>query len=412
MASAEPTAKAGWEVKTLGEVLSVIKNGVNCKQNKDGKGVPISRIETIAQANIDYDRVGYAELSESDKVKYRLERGDILFSHINSAIHVGKTAILESEDALYHGVNLLLMRCHDAVMSRYLNLFLSHIFAQGYWARICKQSVNQASVNQSDVKKVPIPVPPLAEQERIVGILDEAFEGIAAATAQAEKNLHNARELFQSVLQSTFSQKGDDWVEAELDEITESTQIGLVRNKKSQGEDLPYRYVKMNNIGNDNTYNETDMVSVNADAVEVEKFSLRKGDLLFNTRNSHELVGKSCIYQSDSDLIALYNNNIMRIRFLENIKEEFAAFAFSSKQAVDQLDSMVSGTTNVAAIYYKSLRHLKIPVPPLPTQQAIVEKLDALSEETKALEAIYKRKQSALAELKQSLLQKAFAGAL
>ncbi|MAZ75447.1 MAG: restriction endonuclease subunit S, partial [Deltaproteobacteria bacterium] len=61
----------------------------------------------------------------------------------------------------------------------------------------------------------------LPEQERIVGILDEAFEGIAAATAQAQKNLHTARELFQSVLQSTFSQKGDDWVETTLGEVCE-----------------------------------------------------------------------------------------------------------------------------------------------------------------------------------------------
>ena len=388
----------------LGELFT-FKNGRAFKKTEWSEtGLPIIRIKNLndSDAGFNYFEGDYDRAIE-------VNEGDLLFSWSGT---VGSSF-------------------GPHIWSRKKGVLNQHIFKIGYQKPIVRdyayyalaeitseieKSVNGAvglvHVTKADLNQFEIPVPPLAEQERIVGILDEAFEGIAAATAQAEKNLHNARELFQSVLQSTFSQKGDDWVEAELDEITESTQIGLVRNKKSQGEDLPYRYVKMNNIGNDNTYNETDMVSVNADAIEVEKFSLRKGDLLFNTRNSHELVGKSCIYQSDSDSIALYNNNIMRIRFLENIKEEFAAFAFSSKQAVDQLDSMVSGTTNVAAIYYKSLRHLKIPVPPLPTQQAIVEKLDALLEETKRLEAIYERKQAALSELKQSLLQKAFAGEL
>ena len=104
--------------------------------------------------------------------------------------------------------------------------------------------------------------------------MDEAFEGIATATAQAEKNLQNARELFQSVLQSTFSQKGDDWVDLSLEGIKESSQIGLVKNKKSQGNELQYRYVKMNNISNDCTYDETKITRVDASADEVEKYKL------------------------------------------------------------------------------------------------------------------------------------------
>jgi type I restriction enzyme S subunit len=388
MASAPSTPKAGWEVKTLGEVCVV-----------------------------DWGNTALTKKSYVDEGEFLAVSAAGCDGRINHAEHKKHTPILSAigaqcgrmffpeEDFTAIKNTITLTPVETETRDKFLFYLLTSV-------ELPKRGAAQPFISKGDIKAFHICLPPLPEQERIVGILDEAFEGIAAATAQAEKNLHNARELFQSVLQSTFSQKGDDWVEAELDEITESTQIGLVRNKKSQGDELPYRYVKMNNIGNDNTYNETNMVSVDADAVEVEKFSLRKGDLLFNTRNSHELVGKSCIYQSDSDSVALYNNNIMRIRFLENIKEEFAAFAFSSKQAVDQLDAMVSGTTNVAAIYYRSLRHLKIPVPPLSTQQAIVEKLDALSEETKALEAIYERKQSALAELKQSLLQKAFAGEL
>ena len=73
-----------------------------------------------------------------------------------------------------------------------------------------------------DVTRATIPVPPLPEQRRIVGILDEAFAGIATAKANAEKNLQNARALFESHLQSVFTQRGKGWVEKRLGEVAES----------------------------------------------------------------------------------------------------------------------------------------------------------------------------------------------
>ena len=98
----------GWEFKTFGDVLSLVTNGVNGKQNKEGVGVPVSRIETIADQKIDLDRIGYLESYDEEKIeKYRLQENDILFSHINSALHLGKTAIVPSNVNLYHGVNLL-----------------------------------------------------------------------------------------------------------------------------------------------------------------------------------------------------------------------------------------------------------------------------------------------------------------
>ncbi len=78
----------GWELKTFGDVLSLVTNGVNGKQNKEGVGVPVSRIETIADQKIDLNRIGYLESYDEEKIeKYRLQENDILFSHINSVIY-------------------------------------------------------------------------------------------------------------------------------------------------------------------------------------------------------------------------------------------------------------------------------------------------------------------------------------
>src|SRR5947199_5543256 len=99
--------KKGWDNKKLEDVLDLIRNRVNCKQDKKGIGDKISRIESISNAHFDTQKVGYSKLSKSEKEKYRLLKGDILFSHINSPIHVGKTALFDSNEEIYHGVNLL-----------------------------------------------------------------------------------------------------------------------------------------------------------------------------------------------------------------------------------------------------------------------------------------------------------------
>ena len=270
----------------------------------------------------------------------------------------------------------------------------------------------QAGFSKDDIYNFSVPVPPLAEQQRIVGLLDEAFEGIATAKANAEKNLKNARALFESHLQSVFTQRGPGWVEKPFEELIESNIIGLTKNSREQGEDKAWPYVKMNNITRDNRFDFSRFTCVDATAEEVSKFSLKDGDFLFNTRNSHELVGKSCIYESDSNDAVLYNNNIMRVRFQRGIDAGFVLLAFSSKGVADELNALKSGTTNVSAIYFKDLKSLVIPVPPIAEQKKIAAKLDALTEETQRLARLYERKHAALAALKKSLLHQAFTGEL
>jgi type I restriction enzyme S subunit len=235
--------KQGWEIKKLEEVLDVVRNGVNCKQNKNGIGDKISRIESISSAYFDINRVGYTTLSKSDKDKYRLKKGDILFSHINSPIHVGKTALFNSDDEVYHGVNLLLMRPKPLLDIKYFEHYLKFLFQNGYWLGLCKQSVNQASVNQQDINKVGITFPKsITEQKRIVAILDEAFATIAKAKANAEQNLKNARELFESYLQSVFANKGEGWEIKTLNQISEnldSKRVPITQNVRNKGS-VPY----------------------------------------------------------------------------------------------------------------------------------------------------------------------------
>lgn len=170
------------------------------------------------------------------------------------------------------------------------------------------------------------------------------------------------------------------WIIEKFDEIKISNTIGVVKNQQQQSIEHTYKYVKMNNITNDNGFSFNNIINVEATDEEADKFSLSKGDFLFNTRNSYELVGKTCIFDYDLNEIVLYNNNIMRVRFKDDISPYFIGYQFSSNFIQTQLNNIKSGTTNVSAIYYKTLKDIDVIIPPLVEQQRIVSKLDLVFE--------------------------------
>ena len=196
-----------WTQVTLGDVFESITNGINCDQKSDEGKHSVTRIETISKGVVNFDRIGHADLSERDLIKYRLHRNDILFSHINSPIHVGKTAIFDTDFEIYHGVNLLRIRTVEAVNPKFLRYFLLHLFMSGYWLRVAKQSVNQASVNQKDISAVLFSYPSLNKQYEIVGKLDSAFTQIELLKEKIKLEKDHAAALRRSLLSSAFSQE-------------------------------------------------------------------------------------------------------------------------------------------------------------------------------------------------------------
>lgn len=162
---------------SLGKVTNHIRNGSSISQNQFNNGIPISRIETISFEEIDLKKVGYSdsEITESD---YFLKKGDILFSHINSEAHIGKSAIyLGIPEKIIHGINLLCIRPNNnTIIPIYLLYLLKFLKKQNKFIQISKRAVNQASISTSDLKKIQIPLPPISEQYIIVNILEQVDE--------------------------------------------------------------------------------------------------------------------------------------------------------------------------------------------------------------------------------------------
>ena len=196
--------KQGWEIKTIADVCTFIKNGANIKQERGAGGVPITRIETLSGGAFNRDRLGYANLATPDKyLSYVLEYGDLLFSHINSKTYIGRTVVYvpENDEQIIHGMNLLRLKLDFDLMSPFF--FQYYTRTDKFRAQVAnrrKDAVNQSSITTTDIKTISLPVPPIAEQEKIVAELD-CLSGIIEKKKQQLKELDA---LAQSIFYEMF----------------------------------------------------------------------------------------------------------------------------------------------------------------------------------------------------------------
>jgi type I restriction enzyme S subunit len=140
----------GWEENNLGNLLELVRNGSTAKQDINSSKYRVTRIETISNGRIDVRKTGLTD--DSSVIRYKLEVGDILFSHINSVQHIAKTAIVDNPLDLYHGMNLLVLRCDKKVLEpKFLYMILNKTQVRNKFRNICKQAINQASLNIKDI---------------------------------------------------------------------------------------------------------------------------------------------------------------------------------------------------------------------------------------------------------------------
>lgn len=174
-----------WEEKKLGEVCE-IKSGLSKEQNTTNSGYKVTRIETISEGYVNADKIGYVD-TDTDMTAYKLNIGDILFSNINSVSHIGKTAIILSNNSLYHGMNLLRIVSSKRLIPHYLFYTLNTYKYRNYFKSICNQAVSQASINQTELSKTNISLPSLPEQQKIADFLSSLDEKIGQTKAELEK---------------------------------------------------------------------------------------------------------------------------------------------------------------------------------------------------------------------------------
>lgn len=187
-----------WKKVIFSSIIDRMSNGYVYDTNNTGD-IPITRIETISKGYIDYSKVGFIQYV-GELEKYKLRKGDILFSHINSIAHIGKVAMFDGNNDLYHGMNLLLIRAKETMNKNYLYYFLSSTIARRKVRSFAKQAVNQASVNTDELKKWILCIPEIEEQNVIAQILAETDQEIKLAREKFELLRQQKHGLMQQLL--------------------------------------------------------------------------------------------------------------------------------------------------------------------------------------------------------------------
>lgn len=376
--------QSGWETKTFGEVLE-IRNGRNQREVESADGeFPI------------YGSAGNVMGMATD---YICEAGTTIIGrkgNINSPIYA---------DTRFWNVDTAFGLTAKAGMdSRFLYFFcLSYDFSAH------NRGTTIPSLVKSELLNIPIPVPPLAEQQRIVGLLDEAFEGLATAKANAEKNLQNARALFESHLQSVFTQRGPGWVEKRLEDVCVigdgNHSSNYPKKEELVAEGVPF--IRATNlVGGEISDDDMRFLSPEKHA-QLKKGHLKTGDILFTNRGE---IGKTAIVDADHDGSNL-NSQIAWLRCSEILNNRFLFHVLNSGAIKSHLEMSKNGAA-LQQFTIRQIKELKIPIPPKDQQRALVVSLDGLSEETQRLARLYERKHAALSALKKSLLHQAFTGEL
>ena len=254
-----------------------------------------------------------------------------------------------------------------------------------------------------------IPVLPLPEQHRIVTILDEAFDGITTAKANAEKNLQNARALFESYLQSVFTERGEGWGMKPLGEMA-AFRNGINFTKTSKGD--PIRILGVKDFQSNHWAPLESLDSIIPDGVVPDSDTLQKNDIVFVRSNGNpELIGR-CLLIGDVSERTTHSGFTIKARLqTEDVLPTYLChFLKSGRTRREMIDG--GNGANIKSLNQGTLSRLVIPFPSLADQVQIVQRLEEIQEETQRLESIYQQKQSALDALKKSLLHQAFSGQL
>jgi len=405
-----------WNLTELNEVLTVIRNGSSKKQNKQGQGLPVSRIETIADGTINYDKVGYVDVEPEDLNKHELEKGDILFSHINSIAHIGKVAQYKADKKLYHGMNLLKLRFDNKKVTNQFMLYrLKSTNAKHFYERYAKQAVNQASLNQSDVGLYTFPLPSLSEQKKISSILSSVYKSIKKTDEVIEKTKELKKGLIQELFikgirhnefketvlgpQEFFIPK--TWKVICLENLTTLIKDGTHNPPERVDEGIPL--LSATNIENGRlNFDKTDNFIREEDYEDMhKKYTLETGDVLLTCVGT---LGRTTVIKKKTPKFTV-QRSVAIFKLNDLIESEYCYYAFQSHYFQEAMKRR-SNATAQAGVYLNELSKMQLFIPPLEEQKQIASILSSMDAKIKKEEE-YKAK---LERLKKGLMQKLLTG--
>lgn len=396
----------------LGDVFRVGSSKRVLQSQWTTKGVPFYRgreITTLAEVGfVDNELYISEELFSEYRSKSGVpEAGDIMVTAIGT---IGNSFVVRPEDRFYFkDASVLWLHRTAEVSSEFINYWLKSSLFLDQLDRGNGATVDTLTIQK--LKNVQIELPGIDEQRRIIAILDEAFEGIATAKANAEKNLQNARELFDGYLQSVFEKQHQEWDELPLETVT-SIVNGFAFKSGDFSPSGETKCIKITNVGVREFVCESGGGLPKQFSDKFSSVAIPAGSIVMAlTRTIISNGLKVAVVPSD------YNNALLNQRVAAILPRKggvllqflfaYLSSEFVVKYVTERVNTLMQPNLSIA-----DLRSMPIPMPSFPQQEKITELIASLTEETQRLESIYRQKLTALNDLKKSLLHQAFSGQL
>jgi type I restriction enzyme, S subunit len=397
-----------WKVGALKEYSIQVSTGpfgsMLHKSDYAASGVPLINPTNIIEDGIVPDSNKQLSGEALKRLSnYVLKSGDVL---VGRRGEVGRCAVIGPQEAGWVcGTGCFFIRPSPSLLN---STFLAQLLRSPMYRSLLERASTGATmknISNDTLATLEIAVPSLYEQTRIVTILDEAFEDIATAKANAQKNLQNARAIFESQLQFVFTERGRTWKQKTLEEIATTFGRGKSKHRPRNAPHLyggDYPFVQTGDIRNaDHIITEYSQTYSEEGLAQSKLWP--KGTICItiaaNIAETAILGFEACFPDSVIGVVA--NPREADVGFIEYLLQSFKV----------RIQAMGKGSAQ-ANINMGTFENERFPFPSVTEQQSIVTELDGLNLTTQRLTAIYARKLAALDALKKSLLHRAFAGEL
>jgi type I restriction enzyme S subunit len=391
--------KAGWTVKKLGDVCKTGSGGTPLKARKEyyeNGTIPWLLSGEVSQGEVHSATNFITQKGLENSSAKMFPENTVLVAMYGAT--AGQVGILRFAATTNQAV------CGILPSKHFIPEFLFYLMVSRKDELVAQATGNaQPNISQIKINNICVPVPPLPEQHRLVALLDEAFAGIATAKAHAEKNLQNARALFDSHLEAVFSQRGEGWVEKKVSEIAAHSLGKMLDKAKNKGDAQPY-------LRNLNVrwfeFDLSDVSEMRFLPEEAKKYTAVRGDVLICEGG---YPGRAAIWEGDDPIY--FQKALHRVRFQEPGYNKWFVYFLYSQHKSGELRRHFTGT-GIQHFTGAVLGRMRMPVPPVLETQRLVSEMEKLDEKSQRLEALYRQKLAALEELKKALLFQAFAGEL
>lgn len=403
---------AGWIWATLDDVIVSMRNGISTKP-VGNEGIPILRISAVRPNVLDLTDIRYLETEPDGNVDYTLRTGDLLFTRYNGTRSlVGVCAhVPEGVGRVVYPDKLIRVRVNEALACpRYVQFASNSGVSRAFIESRARTTAGQTGVSGGDLRAMPLPLPTLPEQRRIVAALEEHLSALDAAVACLTRARGNVRRFADATISSAVAPR-DGWSMTPLRELG-MIKGGVTKGQKRRADEVlrAVPYLRVANVQR-GRLDLGEVRTIEATEREIADLRLFEGDVLFNEGGDRDKLGRGWVWDGQLDE-CIHQNHVFRARFDRSVVEPRFVSHYANSHGQRYFLDQGTQTTNLASISMRKLGALPVPLPPIEEQQRILSTIDdrlGIAERTYADIDVQLAR---AARLRQSILQRAFSGGL